>query len=120
MLLPIPPFLKISSLLENKASSQVSAISTQLQATAIQLQSENQRIKTEIYKTIHEITDSSICTEESPSTEWSWILSSYTEAQILWSNYDELWDRHMNSSCEITTGLYAEMARRHNNLWRLY
>ena len=64
--------------------------------------------------------DSSIRAEESPSAEWSRTLSSCVEAQILRANYDELWDRHMNSSCEITTDLYAEMARRHNDLWELY
>lgn len=96
----------------NQAYPTVSAVITQLQ-------SENQQIKTDIYKIVHGITD--ICIpDELTSPEWYWILTSCVETQILQSNCDELEKKHMNSSREITADLYAEMVRGYNNLRRLY
>ncbi|KAF9642841.1 hypothetical protein BDM02DRAFT_3192603 [Thelephora ganbajun] len=47
-------------------------------------------------------------------------MSSDMETQVLQSHYDELWDIHLNSCCEITADLYAKMLRRHDSLLRLY
>lgn len=84
------------------------------------LQSENQRIKTEIYETVHGITQVRVPDEEVSSTDWCWILSACVETQILQTNHEELWDRHLNSPCEITADIYAEMVRKHGDLRRLY
>lgn len=85
-----------------------------------QLKLENQRIKTEIFKIVDEVVDTFTPGEELTSQEWYWVLSSCVEAQILQSNYDDLWERHLNSSCAITADLYAEMVRKHKDLQRLY
>ena len=115
----LSPFLKTSSVLINQVSARASALVAQLQAsqsTTVQLQSENQRIKSEIYGVIHEITDAFIPNEGLPSPEWCQILSSCVEAQILQSNYEVLWARHLKSPLMITADIYTEMARRHDNL----
>ena len=108
----------------NGVSNRVSSITAQIRANevaAAQLQSENQQIKTEIYKIIHEITDTSlILGEEAPNPEWFWILSSRVETQMLQYNYDELWNSRLHSPSEITADLYAAMIRKHNNLLGLY
>lgn len=86
----------------------------------MQLQLENQQLKADIYGIIHEITDTFTSGERLPSPEWYRLLSSGAENQILQSNYDELWDSHINFPCEITAGLYGKLVQRHDSLRRLY
>lgn len=90
------------------------------QANAPQLQSENQQTKIEIHKIIREIVDSSALDKSPLDPEWCWILSSSAEINFLQANYDELWNKHVKSSCEITSDLYAKMVQRHDDLRRLY
>lgn len=117
------PLLKSPSPQTNQVWGRISTITTQLrasQATAFQLRSENQRIQAEIYKIIHEITDTPTPGKNPPGPEWFSILSSGVEAQMLRSNYDELRNNHLTDSCEITEEIYAKMVRRHNNLRKFY
>lgn len=103
--------------------SRASAIAAKLQTgqtTAAQLESENRQIQTEIYDVIHEIANIFLADGGSPGAEWHWILSSCVEAHILQSNYDELWNRHLNCPCEITADIYAELVRKHHSLRGLY
>ena len=105
----------------NQASNRTLAATGQLQATAAQLQSDNQQIKAEISKIIREITSTSLMIgKQSPSPEWCETLTSEVETGILQSSYNELFDRHLKSSCEITTDTFTQMIRAHTVLWRRY
>ena len=72
-------------------------------------------------RVLREITDSTfIVGKGSPNPDWCRTLTSEIEAWSLRSSYDELWDRHVKSSCEITAGILSHMLQNHVNLWRHY
>jgi hypothetical protein len=70
---------------------------------------------------IQQITDTtSFVGKGSPSPDWRWTLGSNVEARLLRSSYDELWDRHVKSTCEITAGISLQMFQKHVALWKRY
>ncbi|KAF9641963.1 hypothetical protein BDM02DRAFT_3133432, partial [Thelephora ganbajun] len=119
-----PPPVVSQSLSANQAPDCISVIIAQLWANlaaTTELQLENQQIRTEICKIIHEIINtSSILGKKSPSSKWCLILSSGKEARILQSCHDELWNHHLKSPCEITADLYTKMVQGYGILWRRY
>ena len=99
----------------------VFALTVQLRTAATQLQSENQKMKAEMYNIINEVVDiTPQFLGDTLRPEWRATMRSDIGIQQLQSDYEELYNRHMTNPHEITPDLYTKMIERYSLLRNSY